>query len=273
MNASTSSLTRLSPYIVRVSYTQWQNSYTLGEWAATHGFKKVYTAVSDYAAGTDAEEAFVTAFKKNGGEIIGSVRMPQATPDYVPYMQRVKDAKPDALFLFTNSGRVTTAAVKGFADSGLRQAGVTLLGPGDITSDEELSNMGDAVLGTTTAGIYTAQDPRPENQDFLKLWKQAYGADSIPSFMAVCGWDGMASIFSAVTSLNGKVTGDAAMEVFRKWSNPASPRGPISIDPMTRDVVLNIYINKVQKVNGQLVNVPVETIPAVKDQWKALNPE
>ena len=156
MNGSTSNLTRLSPYILRVSYTQWQTAYTLGEWAARNGFKKVYIAVSDYAAGIDSEKAFEKAFVGEGREIIGRVHMPQSTPDYVPYMQSVKDAKPDALFMFTNSGRVTTAAVKGFAEAGLRQAGITLLGPGDIASDEELANMGDAAIGTTTAAVYSA---------------------------------------------------------------------------------------------------------------------
>jgi branched-chain amino acid transport system substrate-binding protein len=272
MNASTSNLTRLSPYVARVSYTQWQNAYTLGTWAADHGFKRVYVAVSDYAAGIDAENAFVKAFTAKGGEIVGTVHMPQATPDYVPYMQRVKDAKPEALFMFTNAGRITTAAVKGYADAGLRQAGITLLGPGDITSDEELPNMGDAVLGTITAGIYSAHDPRPQNVAFVTAWKKKYGAETTPNFMAVCGWDGMAAIFSTIKALNGKVTGDAAMTVLANWKNPDSPRGPIAIDPATRDVVLDVYINKVQKVGGHLANVMVETVHDVKDQWKVLNP-
>jgi branched-chain amino acid transport system substrate-binding protein len=273
MNASTSNLTRLSPYILRVSYTQWQTAYTLGEWAARNGFKRVYIAVSDYAAGIDSEKAFEKAFVGEGREIIGRVHMPQSTPDYVPYMQSVKDAKPDALFMFTNSGRVTTAAVKGFAEAGLRQTGITLLGPGDIASDEELANMGDAAIGTTTAAVYSAIDPRPENAAFVKAWKAQYGAESTPSFMAVCGWDGMAAIFSAIRSLDGKITGDAVMSVLKTWKYPDSPRGPIAIDAQTRDVVLNVYINKVEKVDGRLVNVTSETIRDVKDPWKVLNPE
>jgi branched-chain amino acid transport system substrate-binding protein len=273
MNASTSNLTRLSPYITRVSYTQWQTAHTLGQWAARNGFKKVFVAVSDYAAGIDSEKAFDEGFKGEGREIVGRLHMPQTTPDYVPYMQSVKDAKPDALFMFTNSGRITTAAVKGFAEAGLTQAGITLLGPGDIASDEELDNMGDAALGTTTAAIYAANDPRPENVAFSKLWRQAYGNDAIPSFMAVCGWDGMASIFSAIRTQNGVVTGDGSMAALKNWKNPSSPRGPIAIDPDTRDVVMDVYIDKVEKVDGKLVNVTMETIRNVKDQWKIVNPQ
>ncbi len=270
MNASTSKLTRQSPYILRVSYTQWQTAYTIGEWAAKHGFKRAYVAVSDYAPGIDSEQAFVKAFTAGGGEIVGTVHMPQITPDYVPYMQRVKDAKPDALFMFTNSGRITTAAVKGYSDAGLRQAGITLLGPGDITSDEELPNMGDAVIGTVTAGIYSAHNPRPENQTFVKEWKAKYGEETTPNFMAVCGWDGMAAIFAAIKS--GKYTGEEALDVMKTFSNPNSPRGPLHIDPDTRDIVQDVYINKVEKVNGKLANVTIETIHDVKDQWKQLNP-
>jgi branched-chain amino acid transport system substrate-binding protein len=273
MNASTSNLTRLSPYIARVSYTQWQTAHTLGQWAARNDFKKIFIAVSDYAAGVDSDKAFEAGFAGEGRQIIGHIRMPQTTPDYVPYMQSIKDAKPDALFMFTNSGRITTAAVKGFAEAGLSQAGITLLGPGDIASDEELDNMGDAALGTTTAAIYSANDPRPENVEFVKLWKQAYGNESIPSFMAVCGWDGMAAIFSAIKAQKGIVTGEGSMQALKNWTNPSSPRGPITIDPDTRDVVMDVYINKVQRVGNKLVNVTMETVHNVKDQWKILNPQ
>ena len=273
MNASTSNLTRLSPYIARVSYTQWQTAHTLGQWAARNGFKRVFIAVSDYAAGVDSEKAFEAGFAGEGRQIIGHLRMPQTTPDYVPYMQSIKDAKPDALFMFTNSGRITTAAVKGFAEAGLTQAGITLLGPGDIASDEELDNMGDAALGTTTAAIYSANDSRPENVEFVKLWKQAYGDDAVPSFMAVCGWDGMAAIFAAIKAQKGVVTGDGSMLVLKNWTNPSSPRGPITIDPDTRDVVMDVYINKVERVGNKLANVTMETVRGVKDQWKVLNPQ
>src|ERR1700744_3863756 len=272
LNASTSNLTRLSPYFARLSYTKWQTAHTLGQWAARNGFKRVFIAVSDYAARIDSEKAFEAGFAGKGREIIGHIKMPQTTPDYVPYMQSIKDAKPDALFMFTNSGRITTAAVKGFAEAGLSQAGITLLGPGDIASDEELDNMGDAALGTTTAAIYSANDSRPQNVEFVKLWKKAYGDDTVPSFMAVCGWDGMAAIFAPIKAAKGNVTRGGSMQAIKTWTNPVSPRGPIAIDPDTRDVVMDVYIDKVQKVGGRLVNVTMETVRNVKDQWKILNP-
>lgn len=272
MNASTSSLTKLSPYIVRTSYTQWQTSYTLGQWAAEHGYKRVYIAVSDYSAGTDAEKAFQQGFTAKGGEIVGSVHMPQTTPDYVPYMQRIKDAKPQALYMFTNSGSVTTSAVKAFASAGLRAAGIGLLGPGDIVDDSQLATMGDASLGTTTAAIYTTQLKNPHNTQFLADWHKAYGAGSTPNFMAVCGYDGMAAIFDTIKELKGNVTGDAAMKVLASWKNPDSPRGPIAIDPATRDIVQNVYIDKVEKTGGKLGNVEVDTVRDVKDPWKVVNP-
>jgi branched-chain amino acid transport system substrate-binding protein len=271
MNATTSSLTRLSPYIVRVSFTQWQLSYTMGAWAARNGYKRVYVAVTDYSAGIDAEEAFIKGYTQNGGEITGTIRMPQGTSDYAPFMERIKNAKPGALYMFTQSGRVSTAAVKGFADAGLRQAGITLLGPGDIVSDEELPNMGDAVLGTITAGHYSAHDQRPQNRAFVQAWKMEYGEGTTPNFMAVAGWDGMAAIFAATTELGGKISGEGAMNVLRKWRNPESPRGPISIDDETRDIVQSIYINKVEKVAGALANVEIEVLKDVKDPWKELN--
>jgi branched-chain amino acid transport system substrate-binding protein len=268
MNASTSNLTQLSPYIVRTSYTQWQTSYTLGQWAAEHGYKRVYTAVSDYSAGTDAEKAFQAGFTSKGGQIVGSLHMPVTTPDYVPYMQRVKDAKPQALFMFTNSGAVTTSAVKAFASAGLRAAGIGLLGPGDIVDDAQLSVMGDAALGTTTAAIYTTQLKNPHNAQFLADWHKQYGPNSTPNFMAVCGYDGMAAIFDAIKQLKGNVTGDAAMKVLANFKSSESPRGSIAIDPATRDIVENVYIDKVEKVGGKLGNVEIDTVHGVKDPWK-----
>jgi branched-chain amino acid transport system substrate-binding protein len=273
MNATTSSLTRQSPYFVRVSFTQWQLSYPMGEWAVEHGFKRVYVAVSDYAAGVDSEEAFIKAFTAKGGEIVGKVRMPQFTNDYAPFMQRIKDEKPQAMYMFTNSGRITTAAVKAYSDVGLREAGITLLGPGDIVSDEELPNMGDAVIGTVTAGLYSVHLDTPQNRAFLAAWQKDYGQNSVPNFMAVAGWDGMAAIFSAIKELKGRVSGDAAIEALKHWKSSDSPRGPVAIDPETRDVVQDIYINKTEKVNGHLANVQIGVLKDVKDPWKVLNPK
>lgn len=273
MNATTSNLTRKSPYFVRISFTQWQLSYPMGTWAADNGLKRVYVAVSDYAAGVDSEEAFIKAFTAKGGQIVGTVRMPQITNDYAPFMQKIKDEKPQALYMFTNSGRITTAAVKAYGDVGLRAAGVTLLGPGDIVSDEELPNMGDAVIGTVTAGLYSVQLPTPQNRAFVDAWRRAYGEASTPNFMAVAGWDGMAAIFAAVHELKGKATGDAAMDVLKHWNTTESPRGAVAIDPETRDVVENVYINKTEKVDGRLANAQIGVLKDVKDPWKELNPQ
>lgn len=273
MNATTSNLTRKSPYFVRVSFTQWQLSYPMGTWAAENGFKRVYVAVSDYAAGVDSEEAFIKAFTAKGGQIVGTVRMPQITNDYAPFMQRIKDEKPQAMYMFTNSGRITTQAVKAYGDVGLHAAGITLLGPGDIVSDEELPNMGDAVIGTVTAGLYSVQLSTPQNRAFLEAWHGAYGQASSPNFMAVAGWDGMAAIFSAIRELKGKATGDAAIKALSHWRTNDSPRGPVAVDPATRDVVQNVYINKTEKVNGHLANVQIGVLKDVKDPWKELNPQ
>jgi branched-chain amino acid transport system substrate-binding protein len=148
-----------------------------------------------------------------------------------------------------------------------------LLGPGDIVSDEELPNMGDAVIGTVTAGLYSVHLDSPQNRAFLAAWQKDYGQNSVPNFMAVAGWDGMAAIFSAIKELKGHVTGDAAIEVLKRWKSSDSPRGPVAIDPETRDVVQDIYINKTEKVNGRLANVQIGVLKDVKDPWKVLNPK
>lgn len=271
MNAGTSVITTRSPYIVRTSFTLWQSSYPLGQWAAKR-MKRVYTMVSDYGPGHDAEEAFSKGFKEGGGDISGTVRVPLQNPDFAPYMQRVKDAKPDALFVFIPAGKTASAVMKSFGDLGLKQAGVRLIGPGDITTDEELPNMGDIALGVVTAHHYSAAADRPANKAFVAAWKKEYGANSTPNFVAVGAWDGMAAIFHAVIAQKGKIDPDRTMELLKNFKNPDSPRGPISIDPATRDIVQNEYLREVRRVGGQLANVETETIgTAVKDPWKELN--
>jgi len=273
MNAAGTSTTRLSPYIARTSFTIWQESYPLGQWAAKQGGKKAYTLVSDYAPGFDGEEGFKKGFTEGGGEVVGSVRVPLKDPDFVPFVQRVKDAKPELLFIFVPAGKQATAVMKAYSDLGLAAAGVKLLGTQDLTPEEELPNMGDAPLGIVTAGAYSEVAKRPANQAFVAAWKRDYGASSHPNFMAVDGWDGMAAIFAAVKAQNGKIDPDKTMQILAGWKNPDSPRGPIEIDAETRDIVQNIYIRRVEKVDGQLANVEFETIPQVKDPWKVLNPK
>jgi branched-chain amino acid transport system substrate-binding protein len=272
MNAAGVTTTRLSPYVARVSFTQWQTALPLGTWAAKQGWKKGYTAVSDFAAGHDAEAAFVKGYKDAGGDIIGSVRFPPQSPDFVPFVQRIKDSKPDVLYVFIPSGKQATAIMKAYADLGLKEAGITIVGPQDLVPDYELPNMGEAPLGIVTAGNYTSVADRPQNKSFVEAWNRAYGANTVPDFMAVAGWDGMAAIYSVVKETKGKFDGDKAMAILKGWKNPDSPRGPILIDPDTRDIVQNIYMRRNQRVGDHLANVEFETIPQVKDPWKELNP-
>jgi branched-chain amino acid transport system substrate-binding protein len=270
-NAGTSVITTRSPYIVRTSFTLWQACVPLGQWAATK-FKRAYTLVSDYGPGHDAEAAFSMGFKKAGGEIVGSLRVPLQNPDFAPYMQRVKDARPDTLMVFIPAGKTATQVMKTFSDLGLDKAGIKLIGPGDITTDEELPNMGDVALGVTTVFHYSAAADRPANKRFVDAWKKEYGASSTPNFVAVAAWDGMDAIFHVVKAQKGKLDPDRTMALFKSYSNPDSPRGPISIDPETRDIVQNEYLREVRRVGGQLANVELETVGrAVKDPWKEMN--
>jgi len=271
MNASTASITRESPYIVRTSTTLWQTSFTLGEWAAANGHKKVYTLVADYAAGLDAEAAFTRGFTGKGGQIVGSVRAPVATTDYLPYMQNIKNSGADTVFMFVNAGRIN-AATTAFVGAGLKQAGVGLIGPGDVAMDDDIANMGDNVVGMVTAGVYFVKNPVRENSEFLEAWKKEYGANALPNFLSVAGWDGMTAIYDLVRSTGGNFTADQAMQFLANWKDPASPRGPIAIDPQTRDIVQTVYINRVEMVDGKPTNVNLSKVENVKDPWKQLNP-
>lgn len=270
-NAGTAMITTKSPYIARVSFTLWQSSYPLGTWAAKR-YKRAYTLVSDYGPGHDAEAAFTKAFKAGGGNIVGSVRVPVANADFAPFLQRVKDTKPDALFVFVPAGTTATAVMKGFGDLGLKQAGVKLIGPGDITDDMQLDTMGDVALGVTTAFHYSDAADRPANKAFVAAWRKAYGDKLRPNFTAVGAWDSMDAIYYVIRAQNGKIDPERTMELLKHYENPNSPRGPISIDPETRDIVQNEYLRVVRKENGHYVNVETETIAtALKDPWKELN--
>ena len=271
MNAGTAVITTRSPYIARLSFTLWQSCYPLGQWAAKK-FKRAYSMVSDFGPGHDCEDAFVKATKEAGGEVVGTVRVPLVNPDFVPYMQRVKDAKPDALMVFIPAGKTATAVLKAFGDLGLGATGVKLIGPGDITTDEELPNMGDVALGVMTVFHYSAAAERPANKAFVAAWKRDYGANETPNFVAVGGYDGMAAIMYVIKEQKGKLDPDRTMELLKNFKDPNSPRGPISVDPATRDIVQNEYLREVRRVGGKLANVEIETVgTAVKDPWKELN--
>src|SRR5580704_3081021 len=271
-NAAGVQLTRLSPFIVRTSFTLWQECYPIGKWAAEQGWKTAYTEVSDFIPGHDSEGAFIKGFTDGGGKIIDSVRFPMQNPDFVPFVQRVKDAKPDVALLWVPAQTQATAMMNAVRDLGVREAGIHIVSAQDLLPDEELPKMGDTPLGLITAGNYSTAGDRPQNKAFLAEWKKEYGDQSIPDFFSVGGWDGMAAIFDLIKQTKGNFTGDQAMEFLSHWKNPDSPRGPIENDPATRDIVQNIYIREVKKVDGKLANVEIATIPMVKDPWKELNP-
>jgi branched-chain amino acid transport system substrate-binding protein len=258
---------------VRVGFTQWQHSYHLGKWAAANGINRVFTLVSDYASGVDAEDAFTRGFTEGGGKIVGSIRAPLRSADYVPFLERIRREKPQALYAFNPGGPEATRFIKAYADLGLAEQGIRLIGPAAIVPDDELKNMGDAAVGVISAGHYSAAADRPANHEFIRAWKQEYGGDSVPSLFAIGGWDGMAAIVDVIRQQNGDISLERSRKILSSWSNPDSPRGPVQIDPATRDVVHNIYIRRVDKVNGALQNVEIATIPSVKDPWKELHPD
>lgn len=268
MGSGGSAVTSQSPYVVRTSFTLWQPSYPLGQWAAKQGNKTAYTMVSDFAPGHDSEEAFVKSFTEGGGKIVGSIRVPMSATDFLPYLQKVKDAAPDFLFLFNHGGPVATAYMKAIADIGITASKIKVVGPGDITTDEELPNMGRAPLGIITAHPYSAAATRKANQEFVAAWQREYGANSVPTLWSVGAWDGMKAIFDAIRAQKGKVTPDATMAYLRQWKNPDSPRGPIHIEAATGDVVQHQYIRRVEERNGRLANVEIETLPQMGDPKK-----
>jgi branched-chain amino acid transport system substrate-binding protein len=266
MNAAASVITTKSPYAVRVSQTIAQLSLPMAQWAAKNGIKKVYTFVADYAPGIDAEESFKKAFTAAGGEVVDSARVPLSNPDFGPFIQRIKDAKPDAVFLFLPAGEQGIGFMKGFTERGLAQANIKVIATGDLTDDSVLDSMGDATLGIITAGHYSIKHDSPQNAAFLKAYASVAG-DKRPNFMAVGAYDGMAAIYDVLKKDNGDPDGDKAMEVLKGWKHD-SPRGPIMIDPETRDIVQNVYIRRVTKENGHLYNVEFDTFPMVKDPGK-----
>jgi branched-chain amino acid transport system substrate-binding protein len=270
-NAAGVAIPRISPYVARVSFTLWQQSYPLGKWAAQKGWKKAYTAVSDFIPGHDAEGAFTKAFTEAGGQIVGAVRFPTTNPDFVPFVQRVKDAAPDVMFIFVPAGGQATAMMKAIRDLRLREAGIAVVATQDLVPDEELPNMGDTPVGLITAGIYSVAGVRPANAAFLAAWNAEYADKAIPDFLSVGGWDGTAAIFDVIKQTKGKFDGDQAMAILKGWRHDR-PRGPISIDPETRDIIQNVYMRRTEMKDGKLANVEIDTIPNVKDPWKELNP-
>jgi len=265
MAAGTSIITEKSPYIARTSFTLGQSSVITADWAVKAGIKKVVTFVSDYGPGYDAEESFKQRFTAAGGQVVGALRVPLASPDFAPFLQRAHDAKPDAMFIFVPSGQ-GAALVRQFVERGLDKAGIRIIGPGDVMDDDLLNGMGDAVIGTTTVHIYSAAHPSEKNKAFVAAFKKANNFR--PNFMAVGGYDGMHLIYEALKKTDGATDGDKLIAAMKGMSWE-SPRGPIAIDAETRDIIQNVYIRKVERVDGELYNVEFQTFEAVKDPVKA----
>jgi len=253
-----------NPYMVRTSFTLGQQSGIIAEWAAKNGSKKVAIIQSDWAPGAEASAVFTDAFTKAGGQVLEVIKVPLANPDFAPFLQRARDLGPDTLFVFVPAGQAGTFA-KQFAERGLDKAGIKLIGTGDLIDDNDLPGMGDAMLGVVTAGIYSAAHKSQVNKDYVASFKKVNGYR--PNFISVGGWDGMHAIYEALKKTNGSTDAAALVDAMRgmKWE---SPRGPIGIDADTRDIIQNVYIDKVEKVGGELYGVEFATFEAVKDPLK-----
>ncbi len=273
MNAGTAFITNLAPEFVRTSFTMWHSGYAMGEAAAkTLHAKTAVVAYTDYPPGKDSLAAFKTAFEANGGKVIDAIPAggPGAVPDFTPFFQRAKDEKPDVLYVFVPSGDHASAVVRTYGALGMRADGIKLIGPGDITQDIKLQGMGDAAVGLITMHHYNADLDNPENKRFVAAWKKDYGANSTPDFTAVGGYDGMAAIVHAVQATKGKMDGEAAVKSLLGWKFN-SPQGPIMIDPATRDIVMNEYLDEVVKgADGKLHQKVIGQIDQVKDKCKEL---
>ena len=263
MAAGTSSITEASPYIVRTSFTLPQAAVSMGEWAAKNKIKKVVTLVSDFGPGNDAEKFFVSQFTLNGGNVVDKLRTPLRSPDFAPVLQKVRDAAPDALFVFLPSGQ-GAQFMKQFGERGLDKAGIRLIATGDVTDDDQLAEMGDVALGVVTSHHYSAAHPSAMNKKFVADFQAA--AKFRPNFMAVGGYDGMRVIAKALDATKG-AGGDALLAAM-KGQLFESPRGQVLIDAQTRDIVQDIYIRRVERVGGQLFNVEFDVQKAVKDPGK-----
>lgn len=265
MAAATSSITLASPFIVRSSFTVPQVVTVLADWAAKNNIKRVVSLVSDYAPGVDSEKYFKDQFIANGGSVIETLRVPLRNPDFAPFLQKVRDLKPDALFTFVPSG-AGSALMKQFTERGLDKAGIRMIAEGSVTDDDILNNMGGAALGVVTAHHYSASHNSALNRKFVEAFGKANNGLR-PNFMAVGGYDGMHVIYEAVKATKG-TNGEALLGAM-KGQIFESPRGPMFIDAQTRDVVQNIYIRRVEKVGDQLFNQEFETVKDVKDPGKA----
>ncbi|MPS29533.1 MAG: ABC transporter substrate-binding protein [Alcaligenaceae bacterium] len=269
LNSGTSSVTDKSQYYVRAGFTQWTVSIPLVQWAYDQGMKNAVVLAADYAPGHDALEAFGQTFTKLGGKIVGEIKVPMGTTDFSSYLQRVRDLKPQAVFMFMPVGPMSAGMIRSFKERELDKAGITLLVTNEA-QEEDIAPIGDAALGLTSALHYSPYLDTPLNKEFVTAYKAKYGKDELPSVASVAAYDGMRLIEQMVRATNGVKDGDKAMAAIKgyKWD---SPRGPVSIDPRTREIVQNVYMRKVEKIDGKLGNKVFHTYPAVKDPWHEIN--
>jgi branched-chain amino acid transport system substrate-binding protein len=268
MVSGTSIVTERSPYFVRTSWTHAQQASVLANWAAKNGAKRATIIASDWAPGHEASGVFSSTFIQAGGAIVEALKVPLTNPDFAPFLQRARDGNPDTLFIFVPASQAAILA-KQFVERGLDKSGIKLIGPGDIADDEDLPGMSDAMIGTVTAGFYSAHHPSAMNLEYVAAFKKA-NANVRPNFISVSAYDGMHLIYEALKKTEGKTDGPALVEAMKgmAWE---SPRGPMSIDPRTRDVVQDIYIRRVEKVDGALYSVEFETFKAINDPSKVAN--
>jgi len=270
-NSATSFVTDKSPYFVRAGFTQWQSLYPLAQWAVEQKYKSCEMFIADYAPGQDAIDAFTYGFTKGGGKMLDPIRVPMNTTDFSTYFQRVYDNKPDCLVGFMPGGPMSAGTVKGFADRGFAQQGMTLLGT--VGAEFDFPVVGDAVLGDINVSDYGPYLDNPENKAFVKGMVAKYGdqmLDSLPSFIHVEAYDGMNIIFQMLRATGGQPDSDKMMAAIKGYSWN-SPRGPVKIDPQSRELIQNTYIRRAEKVNGEVVDVVLKTYPAVNDPWHELH--
>jgi branched-chain amino acid transport system substrate-binding protein len=266
MISGTSTVTEASPYIVRASFTLGQQSGIIAEWAVKNGNRRAVVVHSDFAPGAESARVFVDRFTNGGGQILEVIKVPVVNPDFAPFLQRARDLGPDTLFAFVPANGQAGIFARQFVERGLDKVGIKLIGTGDLTDDQDLAGMGDAMLGTVTAGFYSAAHPSTANKSFVEAFKQA-NPTFRPNFLSVSGYDGMHLIYLALDKSRGSTDGDVLVNAMKgaAWE---SPRGPMAIDPDTRDVVHNIYVRKVERVNGELYNSEIATFESVKDPVK-----
>lgn len=267
MNAASSAITEASPYIARLSFTVQQVSAPMAEWLAANNVKKIYTVVADYASGVDAEEAFKKAFEAKGGQVVGSVRTPMNNPDFSAYIQRVKDSQPEGVFIFFPSGVMPLSFLKAWQERGMEEAGIKLYATGEATDDSYIEATGDAALGLITSHHYSYAHPSPENQQFVEAYRKKFGTKDRLNYFAITAYDTMAALDKALTATQGNAEGDALLTQL-KGMELMSPRGPITIDPETRDIIQTVYIRKVEQREGELVSVEFDQFDQVKDPAK-----